>query len=81
MVAAGQKAYERDELVFSLTASQVVPWLLVLPLLLLVMAWAARQALAPVRQLTAELQGRQAHDLQPVPEAGHRPSSSPWSAR
>ena len=68
MVAAGQKAYERDELVFSLTASQVVPWLLVLPLLLGIMAWAVRQALAPVRQLTSELQGRRADDLQPVPE-------------
>lgn len=68
LVAAGQKAYERDELVFSLTASQVVPWLLVLPLLLLIMAWAVRRALAPVRQLTSELQGRRAEDLHPVAE-------------
>jgi two-component system, OmpR family, sensor histidine kinase QseC len=45
-----------------------VPWLLVLPLLLLVMAWAVRQALTPVRQLTSELQGRRADDLQPVAE-------------
>ncbi|CAN7737179.1 ATP-binding protein [Variovorax sp. LjRoot175] len=68
MVAAGQKAYERDELVFSLTASQVVPWLLVLPLLLVIMAWAVRRALAPVHQLTAELRSRRADDLQPVPK-------------
>jgi two-component system sensor histidine kinase QseC len=68
MVAAGQKAYERDELVFSLTASQVVPWLLVLPLLLAIMAWAVRRALVPVRLLTAELQGRRPDDLQPVRE-------------
>ncbi|NDZ18421.1 two-component sensor histidine kinase [Variovorax sp. WS11] len=69
LVAAGQKTYERDEVVYSLTASQVVPWLLVLPVLLLTMNWAARRALEPLRQLTADLQGRGADDLAPVP--GH----------
>lgn len=67
LVAAGQKAYEREELVFSLTSSQVLPWLLVLPLLLAAMAWAVRRALAPVRQLTVELGARDAGDLRPVP--------------
>ena len=67
LVAAGQKVEERDELVFSLTASQIVPWLLLLPLLLLAMVWAVRRALLPVRQLTAELQARDAGDLHPVP--------------
>lgn len=73
LVAAGQKAYERDELVFDLTASQLGPWLLVLPVLLLAMAWAVRRALAPVHQLTAELQGRGPNDLQPVPQS-HAPA-------
>ena len=48
MVAAGQGAYERDELVYGLTITQVVPWLLVLPVLLVVMTWAVRRALAPL---------------------------------
>jgi two-component system sensor histidine kinase QseC len=68
LVAAGQKAYERDELVLQLTASQLLPWLLVLPVLLVVLAWSVRRALAPVLGVAAELQQRQAHDLQPVPE-------------
>ena len=68
LVAAGQGAYERDELVYGLTISQVVPWILVLPILLAVMAWAVRRALSPMTQLTAELRGRKAEDLQPVPE-------------
>ena len=68
LVAAGQKAYERDELVFDLTASQVVPWLLVLPVLLAAMAWGVRRALAPVYQLAGDLRARSAEDLQPVPE-------------
>ncbi|MBT9487292.1 MAG: sensor histidine kinase N-terminal domain-containing protein [Rubrivivax sp.] len=72
LVAAGQREHERDELVWNLVGSQLLPWLLVLPVLLLAMAWAVRQALAPVRALTAELQGRGADDLQPVP-ASHAP--------
>lgn len=68
LVAAGQGAYERDELVYGLTISQVVPWLLVLPILLAVMAWAVRRALSPMTQLTTELRVRKAEDLQPVPE-------------
>ncbi len=69
LVAAGQRAHERDELVWNLIASQLLPWLLVLPVLLLAMAWAVRQALAPVRMLAGELAQRSADDLQPVPTA------------
>ena len=68
LVAAGQGAYERDELVYGLTISQVVPWLLVLPFLLGVMTWAVRRALAPMAELTAELGSRKADDLQPIPD-------------
>lgn len=73
LVAAGQKAKERDELVYSLTLSQIAPWLLVLPALLIAMAWAVRLAVAPVRQLTAELQGRDANDLRRL-SVGHAPA-------
>ncbi len=67
LVAAGQRGAERDQLVWGLVGSQLLPWLLVLPVLLLAMAWAVRRALAPVRTLTSELQGRGADDLRPVP--------------
>lgn len=67
LVAAGQHGDERGELVRDLVAGQLVPWLLVLPVLLLAMAWAVRRALQPVRMLTSELQGRSADDLRPVP--------------
>ncbi|MDP2006969.1 MAG: ATP-binding protein [Rubrivivax sp.] len=67
LVAAGQRLTERDELVWNLLGSQLLPWLLVLPVLLAAMAWAVRQALAPVRTLATELQGRGADDLRPVP--------------
>lgn len=67
LVAAGQKAYERDELVYDLTISQVLPWLLVLPLLLAALAWAVRRALAPVVAIANDLEQRDAANLQPLP--------------
>ena len=72
LVAAGQRVHEREELVWNLMASQLAPWLLVLPVLLAAMAWAVRQALSPLRTLATELQARGADDLRPVP-AGHAP--------
>jgi len=67
LVAAGQKIGERDELVWGLVESQLLPWLLTLPVLLLAMAWAVRRALNPVRALTQELQQRTADDLHAIP--------------
>ena len=66
LVAAGQREHERDEVVWGLIGSQLLPWLLVLPVLLGLMAWATRQALAPVRALTGELGQRGANELQPL---------------
>ena len=66
LVAAGQKAYEREELAFDVTLGQVLPWLAMLPLLLVAMAWGVRRALAPVRQLSENIASRGADELQPV---------------
>jgi len=69
LVAAGQRVKERDELVYSVTASQITPWILVLPALLIAMALAVNRALAPVRELTTELQARDATDLRRIPNS------------
>jgi two-component system sensor histidine kinase QseC len=66
LVAAGQDVAERRELETGLTLGQLMPWLLMLPFLLVAMAWAVQHALQPIRTLTAELQERDAQDLQPV---------------
>jgi two-component system sensor histidine kinase QseC len=66
LVAAGQSVHERDEVVLDLTLSQLVPWLLTLPALLIVMAWAVRRALAPVHGLASELKSRAADNLAPL---------------
>lgn len=67
LVAAGQRVFERDEMVYGLTVSQAVPWVLVLPVLLALIVVAARRALSPMARLTQELQERPAGDLQPIP--------------
>lgn len=66
LVAAGQKVHEREEMVLNLAASQIVPWLVVLPVLMLAMAWAVRQALAPVHRLAHEVRSRKADDVRPL---------------
>jgi two-component system sensor histidine kinase QseC len=63
LVAVGQPSEERDELVQALLVGQLLPWILTLPALLLAMAAAVRQALKPVRRLTAELKQRRPQDL------------------
>ncbi len=73
LVATGQLTHEREELVWNLLSSQLVPWLLVLPVLLVAMAWAVRRALAPLRTLTLEVQHRRADALQPL-AFDHTPS-------
>lgn len=68
-VAVGQRAIERDEMSYGMSLGQVLPWLLMLPVLLLAMAWAVRASLAPLRRLTGDLERREAADLQPLAEA------------
>jgi two-component system sensor histidine kinase QseC len=66
LVAAGQRLHERDELVFSLVASQLVPWLLVLPALVLAIVWSVGRAMRPVDGLSRQLAARHADDLRPL---------------
>lgn len=66
LVAAGQKQDERDELVTNLIVGQLLPWVGMLPLLLVAMTWAVRRALAPLNRLTGDVQSRDANDLQPI---------------
>lgn len=63
VIAAGQKSHERQELVWNLVASQILPWLLVLPFLLFGMSLAVRFALKPMRDLVNDLTARSADDF------------------
>jgi two-component system, OmpR family, sensor histidine kinase QseC len=74
LVAAGQRVREREEVVAGLTVSQLVPWLLMMPVLLAVMAWAVRRSLGPLHALTSELKSRAADNLAPLAQGRPQPA-------
>jgi two-component system sensor histidine kinase QseC len=63
VVAVGQELKERRELLADLLKSQLLPWVLMLPLLLVFIALSVRHALRPVRELAQDLEARSADDL------------------
>jgi len=67
-VAIGQRIGERDDLVVAYVASQIMPWLVSLPVLILILILAVRKALKPVRELSAVLERRSPDDGSPLPE-------------
>ncbi|MFN7645524.1 MAG: ATP-binding protein [Burkholderiales bacterium] len=69
-VAVGQDLAERAELAEGLLLSQLLPWLAVLPLLLVALAFSVRRALAPLRSISHALERRDANDLTPIGSAG-----------
>ena len=66
VVAVGQELKERRELLADLLKSQLLPWVLMLPLLLVFIALSVRHALRPVRELAQDLESRSADDLRAV---------------
>ena len=65
-VAVGQATDERDEVLRDLLASQLLPWLLMLPVLLAVITASVRRGLQPVREIAGELRRRRADSLAPL---------------
>ncbi len=65
-VAVGQATEERDEVLRDLLASQLLPWLLMLPVLLAVITASVRRGLQPVREIAGELRRRRADSLAPL---------------
>jgi two-component system sensor histidine kinase QseC len=65
-VAVGQAMEERTDLLRDLLASQLLPWLLMLPVLLAAIAAAVRRGLKPVREIAAEVKLRRADNLSPL---------------
>lgn len=66
-VAVGQRIGERNDLVIAYIASQIVPSLFGLPVLITLLIMAVRNALKPVHDLSARLEGRRADDATPLP--------------
>jgi len=69
-VAVGLASEERDEVLQGLLLGQLLPWLLMLPVLVLALALVVRHALKPVRMLANELGARGPDDLHKVATEG-----------
>jgi len=66
-VAVGQRIGERNDLVVAYIVSQILPWLVGLPVVIALLIVAVRQALKPVRDLSARLERRRPDDGTPLP--------------
>ena len=65
-VYVGEQTETRNEILWAVLRGVLLPLLFALPLLALLLWWAVRQGLAPLRQLSQVLGQRQAQALEPV---------------
>jgi two-component system sensor histidine kinase QseC len=65
-IAVAQNIDERAEVLTGLLTGQMLPLILMLPVLLIAMAIAVRHALKPVQAVASEIEHRRADDLRPV---------------
>lgn len=68
-VAVGQRIGEREDLAIAYVASQILPWLAGLPVLIALLIFAVRKAIRPVRDLSVQLERRRPDDATPLPTA------------
>ncbi|OZI60733.1 ATP-binding protein [Bordetella genomosp. 11] len=66
-VAVGQRLGERKDLIVSYIASQILPLLVSLPVLIVLLIVAVRRAIRPVRDLSHRLERRDPDDDSPLP--------------
>lgn len=57
-IVVGQEWEYRQEMALDVVSSQLIPWLIALPLMLLFLVWLVRRTLAPLHQLAAQLRKR-----------------------
>ena len=61
-VAVGQSMKVRYNMVWEMIGTQVLPWVIALPLLLIILLWSVRKSLFPLKQLTNHLHKRNIED-------------------
>lgn len=70
LVLAAHDLHIREEMARAIALSNVMPYLLALPILAVLLLLAIRQGLSPLRALAADLAGREPGRLDEVPEQG-----------
>ncbi|WP_404982221.1 MULTISPECIES: ATP-binding protein [unclassified Caballeronia] len=72
-IAIGQQTRDRDEIARSSAAATLIPFIVLVPVLLAIVAVLVRRTFRPLARLAAELDNRNANDLSPVADtAGGR---------
>lgn len=66
VVVVGQELDYRQEMAQDIVVSQLTPWLVALPLMVLLMIWLITRALKPLRHIAQELSQRQPDDELPL---------------
>ncbi|WP_435952157.1 quorum sensing histidine kinase QseC [Dryocola sp. BD626] len=61
-IVVGQEREYREDMALSIVASQLAPWLVALPLMLLLLVWLVSRALSPLHKLAMELRHRSPDD-------------------
>lgn len=61
-IVVGQEKEYREDMALSIVTSQRVPWLIALPLMLLLLVWLVSRALSPLHKLASQLRQRSPDD-------------------
>ncbi len=69
VVAAGQEMEYVNDIVYDILKEQMLPWLIMLPLLMIGIAFMITLTLKPLKILARELQERKADDSEPIDKA------------
>ncbi|QGU89545.1 quorum sensing histidine kinase QseC [Erwinia sorbitola] len=66
VVVVGQEWEYRDDMTRDLVKTNLMPWLVALPVMLLLMLWLVTRELAPLKQIARQLRQRAPDDLTPL---------------
>lgn len=66
-IVVGQEWEYREDLALDVVLSQLTPWLVALPLILLMLVWLVSRALAPLHKLAHQLRNRKPDDASELP--------------
>lgn len=75
-IVVGQEWEYREEMALGIVLAQLVPWLVALPLMLLILLFALGRELKPLQKLAAALRLRDPESAQPLDTTG-----VPWEVR
>ncbi len=76
-IVVGQEMEHRRQVVLRILVRHMWPWLVLLPIIIMGLAWILRRELKPLRQLANNLQQRHAQDTSPLDTAQLTPETKP----